>query len=144
MYPTLLQQQHSHGFTLVELLIVVTIVGLLSAIAYPSYRSYILKSHRADALAALSQNQAMLERCYAQNFSYSASCATLPTFPIVSPQGYYLVTLSNQSATSFTLTASATGTQTADTQCAKLTLDQANQQLATDVTGKQQTVCWHP
>ena len=55
--PTLQQ-----GFTLIELMIVVAIVGILSAIAYPSYAEYIRKGHRADARAGLLQAQQWLER----------------------------------------------------------------------------------
>ena len=50
------------GFTLIELMIVVAIVGILSAIAYPSYAGYIRKGHRADARAGLLQAQQWLER----------------------------------------------------------------------------------
>ena len=53
------QQQ---GFTLIELMIVVAIVGILSAIAYPSYAEYVRRGHRADARAGLLQAQQWLER----------------------------------------------------------------------------------
>ena len=51
-----------HGFTLIELMIVVAIVGILSAIAYPSYAEYIRRGHRADARAGLLQAQQWMER----------------------------------------------------------------------------------
>lgn len=50
------------GFTLIELMIVVAVVGILSAIAYPSYTEYIRRGHRADARAGLLQAQQWLER----------------------------------------------------------------------------------
>ncbi|MBV7455359.1 type IV pilin protein [Acidovorax sp. sif1233] len=51
-----------HGFTLIELMIVVAIVGILSAIAYPSYTEYVRRGHRAEARAGLLQAQQWLER----------------------------------------------------------------------------------
>ncbi|PFH11994.1 type IV pilus assembly protein PilE [Collimonas sp. PA-H2] len=132
------------GFTLIELMIVVAIVGILAAVAYPSFQSYVLHSRRADALTALSQDQVIVERCYAQNFSYSQACAALPTFPLASPQGFYSVALSNLTATTYTLSATSIGSQTKDTKCASLTVDQANQKSAQDSSGNAQTVCWNP
>ena len=128
----------TRGFTLIELLIVMVIVGILMAIAYPSYRNWILKSHRSDAMATLSQDQAILERCFAQTFSYTGACAALPAFPQTSPQGYYTITLSNQTASSYKLTATAIGTQALDTTCTTFSIDQTNLQTAT------QPACWTP
>lgn len=130
------------GFTLIELMIVVVIVSLLAMIAYPSYRNYVLRSHRADALATLAQDQATIERCYAQNFSYNAACASLPTFPHNSPQNYYSISISNLTASTYTLTATAIGSQAIDTTCSTYTIDQANQRNATDSSGTPQSSCW--
>lgn len=132
------------GFTLIELMIVVVIIGILAIIAYPSYVSYILKSRRSDALATLTQDQITLERCYAQNFSYVQACGSLPTFPQTSAQGYYSINLTNLGATTYTLTATPTGSQTEDTTCARFSVDQANVKTAVDSSGTAQTVCWNP
>lgn len=50
-------QKAQLGFTLIELMIVVAIVGILSAVAYPSYTEYVRRGHRADARAGLLQAQ---------------------------------------------------------------------------------------
>ena len=131
-------KQTTIGFTLLELLVVIVIVGILTAIAYPSYLAWILKSHRSDAMATLSQDQAILERCYAQTFAYNQACPALPTFPQTSPQGYYIITLTNQSGTTYTLTATTTGMQVADTLCPSMSIDQANNKTALT------TSCWTP
>ncbi len=132
------------GFSLIEVMVVLAAIGILVAIAIPSYRSYVLKSRRADALAALSQSQVMLERCYAQSFSYSVVCAGLPAFPVASERGYYNVAMSNQTATTYTLTATPVGSQVSDTLCAVISVDQANQKQATDSGAVARTACWNP
>lgn len=134
----------SNGFTLIELMIVVAIVGILSAIAYPSYTKYVQKSRRADALGALAQIQVTYERCYAQNFSYNATCGSLPSFPSKSGQGFYSINVSNLSATTFTLTATPTGAQSADTKCASISITEANLRTALGSASTNQTECWNP
>ena len=68
------------GFTLVELLIVVAIIGILAAIVYPSYQDSVRKSRRADAKAVMAEAAQFMERFYTENFCYSnrrtaAGCA---------------------------------------------------------------------
>src|SRR5690349_3565941 len=58
------------GFTLVELMIVVLIVGILAAIAVPSYRAYVLRVNRADAKIGLTSLAQQLERCYTRQNRY--------------------------------------------------------------------------
>ena len=74
--PTLQQ-----GFTLIELMIVVAIVGILSAVAYPSYAEYIRSGHRADARAGLLQAQQWLERASTATGVYPVS-GSAPYYPL--------------------------------------------------------------
>ncbi|MDQ6646050.1 MAG: prepilin-type N-terminal cleavage/methylation domain-containing protein [Pseudomonadota bacterium] len=149
----------SGGFTLIELMIVVVIIAILAAIAVPSYLKYVMKSRRSDALAALTQDQGILERCYAQTFDYSkvtvssSGCSGLSTSsPNPSPKQNYDVTLTfpapastGAAATSYTLDAApaAGSPQVKDTQCAHFILTSANARTATDSGGGNQTsTCW--
>lgn len=132
------------GFTLVELLISLAIMGILVSIAYPSYLQYILESRRADAHATLTQDQIILERCYSQNFSYATACGALPAFPQTSPQGFYTINISNLTATTYTLTATPVGTQNRDTECASMSINQANVKTAVDSSANAETECWNP
>lgn len=65
------------GFTLIELMIAVVIVGILAAIAYPSYIDHVRKARRADAKAALTQLAQQEEALYARTASYSADMTDL-------------------------------------------------------------------
>lgn len=58
------------GFTLIELMITVAVVGILAAIAYPSYQEFVAKSRRAGGKAVLAMGQQWMERFYSENFSY--------------------------------------------------------------------------
>lgn len=73
---------YATGFTLIELMIVVVVVGLLAAIAYPGYQQYVKRGRRADAKAALTEMAQFMERYYSENNSYGA--ASLPV--TVSPR----------------------------------------------------------
>ena len=60
----------NHGFTLIELMIVVSIIGILASIAYPSYRDSVLKSRRAEARTAIAELMQQQERYMTQNNTY--------------------------------------------------------------------------
>lgn len=112
------------GFTLIELMVAVAILGIIIGIAIPSYQRYVLESGRADGKAALFGAAQTLERCYTRYSSYSDdACAIGDGDTIDSEEGKYEVAVSIDSATAFTLTASPTGAQAKDKECPQLTLD---------------------
>ena len=134
------RSHRSNGFTLVELIVAVAIVGILATIALPSYKNYVLRSRRAEAMTELTKAQAMIERCYAANFTYIAPLCPAASSP--TPQGFYTMT-SVSSATTYTFTATAVGSQASDILCATMSIDQANQKLAADIHGIAQPSCWN-
>lgn len=142
------------GFTLIELMIVVAIVGILTAIAYPAYSQYFLKARRTDARNAVLDLASRQERFYSVNNTYSSSPAALgygvtaTTFPVsvnVNGQSYYTLTASIASAPAgFVAIAIPISPQTADTKCYSFQVDQSGAQSNLDSGGValSTTGCW--
>lgn len=82
--------RRARGFSLIEVMIVVAIVGLLATIAYPSYRSYVLKTHRSDGRNSLVDLANDMERYYFLNNRYPDDLKTFRPNQQVSDEGYYL------------------------------------------------------
>lgn len=110
----------SRGFTLMELMIVVAIVAILAAIAYPSFMEQVRASRRADALAEAGRIQLAMERWRADNPSYETNAINGGTYPVPADTATYDFELSAQSATTYTLLAEAIGSQASD-RCGDLT-----------------------
>jgi type IV pilus assembly protein PilE len=121
-------------------MIVVAIVAILAAIAIPAYRSYVLKSNRTDAMRVLTGSAQILQRCYSQTFTFNGGgCPTLPTS---SPNNYYTV-VNTVTASTFSLTATASGPQASDTTCNSFTLDQTGKESALNSSAlDESTTCW--
>lgn len=117
------------GVTLLELMIVVVVIGILAAIAYPSFQEQVRKSRRADGKAALMETAQVLERCYTRFASYGAgACDAQVDLPRDSDEEQYRITGVRNAAT-FILTATPQGDQANDS-CGALTLDEAGLQGA--------------
>ena len=99
-----------HGFTLIELMIVVVVLGIIAAIAFPSYTSQVQKTRRADATSALLGAAQQLERCYTRTSTY-AKC--LP-FPQESPNRHYDISIEQEDDLTYTLVATPKGAQKND------------------------------
>lgn len=122
------------GFTLIELMIVVAIIGILASIAYPSYTEYVAKSRRADAWSALHEIAQSMERHYTVNGRYTTAANGNPALPFnKSPRDgastFYNISYDGDvTANTFTLQAAPTGAQAGDA-CGTLKL--SNTGLAT-------------
>lgn len=118
-----------NGFTLVELMIVVAVVAILTAIAYPSYVEQVNKSRRAEGKSAILQTASLQERFYTLNNTYSTTLAATST--------HYTITVTNAVADQFVVTAVPIFI---DEKCGTLTYDQLGTQT---VTGSADPAyCW--
>jgi len=141
------------GFTLIELMIVVAVIGILASIALPSYEDYVKRARRADAKSAILSIQLAQEKhrancpIYASGFRASAPadpndyCTDNQiVHPTVSSDGYYNLSLTGTSATAYTATAAPTGAQTSDTECANFIINANSVQT---VSGSESASnCW--
>ncbi|HEX7027566.1 MAG TPA: type IV pilin protein [Gammaproteobacteria bacterium] len=118
------------GFSLIELMIVISIIGIISMIAYPMYTDNVRQSRRAEARAILQDYAARQERFFSRNNTYANTFgATGLNVPATSENGHYTLALGtlpaplNSYASSFVITATATGAQAEDAGCLTFTID---------------------
>jgi type IV pilus assembly protein PilE len=111
-------RERQKGFTLIELMIVVAILGILAAIVYPSYQRYVKRANRVDAQAVMLENVQFMERYFTSNTSYAG--AVLPKTE--SGSGKYTISfLVDPTDTAFTIRAVPVGGYT-DAECGTLTI----------------------
>ena len=135
----------SIGFSLIELLMVLVVIGVLTSIAYPGYRDAIVRAHRADGQSALLDLACRMEAYYAKNGTWSTATLGLGKSTDVlknpqSPEGWYVLSLLDVTESHYTL--QATPNRTEDPRCGSLTLTSSGVKgtTAKKVIGVSQ--CW--
>lgn len=141
-----------NGFTLIELMIVVAIIAIVSAVAYPSYLRSVQNARRTDCTGAMTALANAMERHYSINGSYlggaaggndtgapgmfGASC------PLDGGDAYYNLTIAAATASTYSLRATPTGVQAGD-RCGSLTLTNTGVKGVVDAeAGNDWEACW--
>lgn len=142
-------KKYQSGFTLIELMIVVAVVGVLSLIAYPSYKEHVAKSRRAQAKATVAMAQQWMERFYSENYSYYTIRGTNKTVadifpsnllkspPETSSQAQFNIVIASaaNSPETYTITAQRVSTGVMkDDPCGDFTVDNYGRKFAKNFT----------
>lgn len=125
--------KNNRGFTLIELMIVIAIIGVLAAVGYPAYTSSVQKGNRADGIGGLLSLAGRMEEFYMNNDTYAGATVASP----VSSEGLYTMSITSASDFAYTLTAT-TIPPGADTECGNLILNSLGQKLDSEGSGG----CW--
>ena len=107
------------GFTLIELMIVVAIIGVIAAIAFPSYTRYVERTQFNDGRTGLLAAAQLMERCYVTGMTY-VGC----NIGDRSPEDFYTIAVSDRTTRTFTLTATGRAGRVTAPPCNSMTLDQ--------------------
>lgn len=123
------------GFSLLELMIVVAIIGILASIAYPSYQEQVAEGRRVDAQANLLSLAQHMERHYTENGSYAGAVLPYTESPKDGSDKFYDITLPASTGVSYTLRATPKNGMVGD-RCGNMDVTNIGQKTAA------QADCW--
>ena len=134
------QLRKEKGFTLIEVMIVLIIIGVLSALALPSYRRYVQQGKVAEAHALLTGQRMKLEQSYMDNRTFVGACVAGTSTALPTNTSNFTFACSNLAATTYTVTATGAGSMSGFT----FTVDQDNVKATSAApTGwSTSTTCW--
>lgn len=133
------QKGSQQGFTLMELMIVVAIIGILVAVAFPSYQDYAIRGKLAEMKAAMSDGRVKIEQFFQDNKTYSGGGGANGCPPTIPASNEWFDFVCNTTATTYTIT--ATGKAGTNVATFSYTINQANTRASNTPWGNSAT-CW--
>lgn len=132
-------QSRPRGFSLIELMVVIVLIGILAGIAYPSYQEYVRTARRAAATADLMENAQFLERFYTENYTYSGAALPITESPRDGTRKFYDISFAAgmPTAATYTIRAVPKNAMSSDA-CGTLTLTHTGVKGAGGSVG----LCW--
>lgn len=127
------------GITLIELMIVVVVVSILAAIAYPNYQEFVARAKRNEARAALLRLATNQERFYLNNNTFTTDMTQIgfSSSPFTTETGYYVVEVTSATPSNFEATATYQRGGSEASKCFIFTIDGRGQK-----TSEPETNCW--
>ena len=128
------------GFTLIEVMIVVVIIGILAAVAIPNYSEYVTRSRVTEAISGLSDMRVRMEQYFQDNRTYVGACVAGTVAPLATATNFTFA-CSNLAATTYTVTATGSGPMSGFAY----TVNQSNTRTSTMTspsTWTGNTACW--
>lgn len=138
-----MHMRNNTGFTLIEMLIVVAIIGVLAAIALPAYQNYVIRGKLTEAFSVLSAQRVKMEQYYQDNRTYVGACVNGTVAPDPNAGAtYFTYACSNLSTTGYQITATGVSSKGVSNQFI-FTIDQNNNKTSTGPSGwGTNNSCW--